>query len=137
MTFDTTMTQKLGRVTCFGARLALLVVLGLGLGSVGGAAANPVLPASPAVAASPADMPTAECGVLRQHPQIQRGDRGPAVAHAQCLLRDHYGQNIAVDGIFGPKTEQAVKRVQHFCGLQVDGIVGPHTWRVLHRPGTC
>jgi peptidoglycan hydrolase-like protein with peptidoglycan-binding domain len=39
------------------------------------------------------------------------------------------GQDI--DGIFGPKTETAVKDFQSGEGLTVDGIVGPQTWAKL------
>ena len=31
------------------------------------------------------------------------------------------------DGIFGPKTEAAVKQVQERCGVTADGIWGPNT----------
>jgi peptidoglycan hydrolase-like protein with peptidoglycan-binding domain len=36
---------------------------------------------------------------------------------------------IAVDGDFGPLTEQAVREFQLGQGIEVDGIVGPITWR--------
>ena len=32
-----------------------------------------------------------------------------------------------VDGVFGPKTEAVVKRLQELQSLEVDGIVGPKT----------
>jgi peptidoglycan hydrolase-like protein with peptidoglycan-binding domain len=40
-----------------------------------------------------------------------------------------------VDGVFGPKTEAAVKSFQQGEGLTVDGIVGPHTWQALPDGG--
>jgi peptidoglycan hydrolase-like protein with peptidoglycan-binding domain len=37
-----------------------------------------------------------------------------------------------VDGIYGPRTEAAVERLQRDSGLSVDGIVGPQTRRLLN-----
>jgi peptidoglycan hydrolase-like protein with peptidoglycan-binding domain len=48
----------------------------------------------------------------------------------QQILR-HRGYALAVDGIFGPITEGAVKDFQQSKGLAVDGIVGQNTWPKL------
>ena len=48
----------------------------------------------------------------------------------QQLLRAR-GYTVAVDGIFGPITEGAVKDFQQSKGLAADGIVGPQTWPKL------
>jgi zinc D-Ala-D-Ala carboxypeptidase len=61
---------------------------------------------------------------------VARGDRGGFVAAAQIELAKNEYQ-AAVDGIFGPQTEAAVRRAQCDLGLRVDGIVGPQTWRGL------
>jgi transcriptional regulator with XRE-family HTH domain len=61
------------------------------------------------------------------------GHAGPEVAEAQCLLRRSGISPGDVDGIFGPLTQQAVKRAQQRAGLVVDGIIGPHTWKALRR----
>jgi peptidoglycan hydrolase-like protein with peptidoglycan-binding domain len=53
-------------------------------------------------------------------------DRFP-VRSLQQLLRAR-GHTVAVDGIFGPRTEAAVRAFQQSKGLAADGIVGPQTW---------
>lgn len=55
---------------------------------------------------------------------------GGKVKVAQMLLREQ-GYNIAVDGIWGPKSEEATKSFQRSLGLTADGIIGKHTWAYL------
>ena len=56
---------------------------------------------------------------------VKRGSRGEEVKWVQKALQ------ITADGIFGPKTEAAVKNFQKIKGVQADGIVGPVTWKLL------
>lgn len=51
------------------------------------------------------------------------GDSGDKVTSLQKALT-RVGYPVAVDGQFGPHTEQAVKGLQEGNGLEVDGIVG-------------
>lgn len=64
-------------------------------------------------------------------PQIKKGAKGHAVRVLQAVLRSVWGYNIAVDGIFGPKTEAALRRFQGKHAKPVDGIAGPITWNAL------
>ncbi|MGI5427711.1 peptidoglycan-binding protein [Streptomyces sp. CA-179760] len=64
---------------------------------------------------------------------LAKGHAGPEVAEAQCLLREAGLTPGAVDGIFGPHTQRAVKDLQKRSGLVVDGIIGPHTWKALRQ----
>ncbi|WP_298461291.1 peptidoglycan-binding protein [uncultured Cellulomonas sp.] len=117
-------------------------------------AAAPVAVAAPAPAVSPTGTPMAVgypsdhaqstsgefsalglCNYSDEHPAISYGStQHAAVAHAQCLLRNYHGYNIAVDGIFGNGTRNAVINFQSSNGLYADGIIGQLTWNALH-PG--
>jgi len=37
------------------------------------------------------------------------------------------------DGIFGPKTEEMLKKLQAHLGLEADGICGPVTWKAIMK----
>jgi peptidoglycan hydrolase-like protein with peptidoglycan-binding domain len=65
--------------------------------------------------------------------QIQQGSTGQGVVALQHSLRFVFGFPIAVDGIFGPQTRNAVKTFQFHHGLVVDGIVGTRTWNAIVR----
>ena len=67
---------------------------------------------------------------IQPWPVVRRGASGHPVRTLQHLLRAH-GQQVAVDGIFGPLTEAAVKAVQTASGLTADGSAGPLTWARL------
>jgi hypothetical protein len=56
------------------------------------------------------------------------GSRGPAVIQLQRTLNRCYGQRLAVDGSYGPKTRAAVVVAQRKTGLgDIDGVYGPKT----------
>ena len=42
--------------------------------------------------------------------------------------------NDKADGIYGPKTEAALKAFQKSHGLTVDGVCGPATWTAITQP---
>lgn len=56
---------------------------------------------------------------------IKIGSRGADVVTLQKKL------NLEPDGIFGPLTNEAVRKFQENNQLVVDGIVGPRTWEML------
>jgi peptidoglycan hydrolase-like protein with peptidoglycan-binding domain len=49
----------------------------------------------------------------------------------QVKLLQHALGGVKVDGVFGPETEEAVRKLQTSRGLTVDGVVGPRTSAVL------
>ena len=68
---------------------------------------------------------------------VRIGSRGPTVVFLQTqlnLVRPDLRPPLAVDGIFGPKTQARVMQFQRDRQLQVDGIVGPKTWAALLKP---
>jgi peptidoglycan hydrolase-like protein with peptidoglycan-binding domain len=67
---------------------------------------------------------------IQPWPVIKQGSRNHPVQTLQHLLRAR-GHTVTVDGIFGPKTEAAVRAFQTSKHLTVDGIVGPQTWGAL------
>ena len=61
---------------------------------------------------------------------LRMGNRGPQVVALQDTLNGA-GYSLDSDGIYGKKTESAVKDYQKKNGLVVDGIVGKETWGSL------
>ncbi len=49
------------------------------------------------------------------------------VLAALYFYPDKGAKNNGIDGVYGPKTENAVKRFQSMYGLTQDGIYGPDT----------
>ena len=80
-------------------------------------------------------------GITSSYPgtALRRGSSGPNVVVIQVEL-NRISQNYPaipklspIDGIFGSKTEAAVRKFQEIFGLEVDGIVGKATWYALVR----
>lgn len=68
---------------------------------------------------------------------IQRGTRGPDAALVQTWLngiRDQctWYSTLTTDGIYGAKSENAIREFQTKNDLTVDGKVGPNTWNTLY-----
>lgn len=61
---------------------------------------------------------------------VRNGSRNNDVSTLQSTLNSK-GYNLTVDGIFGSKTEAAVRDYQSKNNLAVDGIVGTNTWTSL------
>ena len=77
-------------------------------------------------------------GAQGRHPigsrPLQSGLRGWDVAALQFALETHGFPCGTVDGGFGARTTNAVKRLQAFAGLTADGVAGPATLAALSRP---
>ncbi len=82
------------------------------------------------------DKPTATISepALITLPTLRKGSKNSSdVGRLQSLLNKS-GFTVAFDGVFGPRTQTAVKQFQKEHGLVVDGIVGPQTWASLNKP---
>ncbi len=62
---------------------------------------------------------------------LKKGSRGNDVKIVQEKLKGMGYYKMAVDGIFGPGTDSAVRKFQRAKKLQVDGIVGSQTKKAL------
>lgn len=62
--------------------------------------------------------------------KLSKGSKSTDVRFLQYLLFLH-GKSLAFDGVFGAKTQSAVKDFQKESGLDADGVVGVLTWTKL------
>lgn len=88
-----------------------------------GAVAPPSPPVTPVPPVSPP--------ISGACPRLQRGSRGPSVRTLQTLLINAGASPGVVDGVFGARTESAVRLVQTRNRLPVTGIVDVRTWQAL------
>jgi hypothetical protein len=66
--------------------------------------------------------------------ELARGNATDGVSKLQDALNRCYGANLARDGIFGPRTEEALRAAQDFENITVDGRYGPQTRAHLKWP---
>jgi len=80
-------------------------------------------------------------GIMSSYPgnPLRRGTTGPSVVTIQTSL-NRISQSYpaipkipVVDGIFGTRTENAVRKFQEIFNLTADGVVGPETWYAIVR----
>jgi len=80
---------------------------------------------TPAPTPIPAVEPAPPAGGGAPRPTLRRPAKSELVKTVQLKV------GVNADGIFGPKTEAAVRAFQKQHGLVPDGIVGPKTWKAL------
>jgi peptidoglycan hydrolase-like protein with peptidoglycan-binding domain len=67
----------------------------------------------------------------QSEPVLRLGSTGLPVRRLQSRMSAVGFDTGGVDGHFSPKTEAAVKQLQHGFDLAVDRVVGPKTWAVV------
>lgn len=70
------------------------------------------------------------CPYSQPKTTVKKGSKGDGVRWVQWWLQ-LWGYNIAVDGVFGDKTEKAVIAFQKRLNLEDDGVVGAKTKNAL------
>ncbi len=100
-----------------------------------------LLLAAPAAAESSSLVPSSAQAATRQlqpWPVLRQGSNSlwppVTVRSLQYLLNAHGSSRmapLAVDGVFGPRTNAAVLAFQSSHGLTVDGVVGRKTWSAV------
>lgn len=63
-------------------------------------------------------------------PVVGNGDVGESVKVVQ-MVAAKYGYTLDIDGIWGAKTEDAVRKIQKKLGVTVDGLVGKNTFKAM------
>lgn len=64
---------------------------------------------------------------------LKEGSKSDKIAKLQDALKSVGVDPGSADGIFGPKTKEAVLNFQKKSGLSVDGVVGPETAKALKQ----
>jgi peptidoglycan hydrolase-like protein with peptidoglycan-binding domain/Tfp pilus assembly protein PilF len=124
----------------YAARWALAVgVLALAFPATALGAHTHVIQSQP-TASSPGASPSGDTGVGLGDTVLALGsgygspDGSPLVRAVQRRLALAGYPPAGIDGLYGPRTSQAVAAFQASHGLQVDGVVGPRTWVALSAP---
>lgn len=124
--------------------LALLfgVLVAAGVFSTGsgkpGAVVTAHTPTTARTPTAPATTTPAKPAVVVPSSTLKPGDSGTQVKLLQRALADAGYSPGAIDGSYGPGTEDAVRRFQEAHGLAADGVAGPQTRAALVsavRPG--
>jgi peptidoglycan hydrolase-like protein with peptidoglycan-binding domain len=88
-------------------------------------------------------VPTTGNGTGNTNCDLGVGNQGAAVKTLQTALdKCNLFDNLTVDGMYGPLTQEAVEDVQQADGIHVDGIFGPQTsshmdWPLVGVSGVC
>jgi hypothetical protein len=115
--------------TIFRILIALLAVALALLASGPAAYARTVVPTA---AATSAALVATGVPTVGTWPVLRHGaDNSVVTVRSLQYLLNAHGAGLIVDGIFGARTNSALRNFQARHGLVVDGIVGPRTWSSL------
>ena len=115
-----------------GFLIAFLLAVLAAAGVFSGSARRPTTPISTGTA-PPATPPTAAPAATAPQTTLKPGNTGAQVKVLQQALANLGYSAGAADGQYGPTTKRAVAAFQHARGLTADGIFGPKTLQALAR----
>ena len=82
--------------------------------------------------AKPAPKPTTKPVAKKStYPALKKGSKGASVVTLQALLNSRNKAGLVRDGVFGPRTEKAVKAFQKKSKLKATGKLNDATWAKL------
>jgi flagellum-specific peptidoglycan hydrolase FlgJ/peptidoglycan hydrolase-like protein with peptidoglycan-binding domain len=81
--------------------------------------------------AKPTPKPTKPATKKSAYPELKKGSRGASVVTLQALLNARNKAGLVRDGVFGQRTEKAVKAFQKKSKLKVTGKLNDATWAKL------
>ena len=81
----------------------------------------------------PSRRPAISRAMLEEGKTLDRGDRGPAVSHAQALLQKH-GFRTGRTGYLGARTQLKILAFQKANNLKQTGTITPETYAALSKP---
>jgi len=81
----------------------------------------------------PTRRPAVSKSMLEEGKVLSRGDRGPAVSHAQALLQKH-GFRAGRTGYLGTRTQLKILAFQKANNLKQTGTITPETYAALSKP---
>jgi peptidoglycan hydrolase-like protein with peptidoglycan-binding domain len=73
----------------------------------------------------------AQAPAAESTPQKTAAEEHAEEAHADAVKQLQIALHVSVDGVLGPETDAAVRRLQARHGLTSDGVVGASTWSVI------
>lgn len=71
--------------------------------------------------------------VTSNRPVLRNGSKGTDVVYLQTVLAKEGYNTGSIDGIFGKKTEAALRQFQNDKMLAVDGVCGRKTWALIEQ----
>ncbi len=85
------------------------------------------------VSRRPTRRPAISKTMLEEGQTLKLRDRGPAVSHAQALLRKH-GFRVGRTGYLGARTQLKIMAFQKANGLKETGTLTPETYAAISKP---